>query len=410
MIAAEPNAHAAPELADRSLLVAVIESAPAAMIMVDPSGTIVLVNRETERLFGHDRADLIGAPVETLLPLRFRAAHVQARGVYQRQPEARRMGGTRELHALRRDGSEFPVEIGLNPVRIGAETLVLGAVVDISERVRLEQTSRANEALEARVTLRTRELELQGQRLQQTVQALERSNLELHRFAMVASHDLQAPLRSIANFSQLLARRYGAQLDGQGQKWLATVTRSAQRMSELIRDLLEVSRSEMVSGRFELLSLNDAVDAACVLLEQPIRDAAATLQVEVLPQVLGDRTQLVQLFQNLIGNAIKYRGAQAPLIRIQAQAVAEFWEITVADNGIGIASEHHAQIFDLFHRAHDHSYAGSGIGLAICQRVVARHGGEIWVCSQPGSGATFHMRFPRVDLATPGAVNERSSQ
>lgn len=399
------KAEAAALELNSDLLAAVIECAPTAMVMTDAQGHIMLINGEAERLFGFPRSELIGHPVEMLVPERFRAHHGGLRNGYLGDAQARRMGMGRELYACRKDGLEVPVEIGLNPIHTDRGILVLSAIVDISERLRMEATSKANELLEERVRLRTNELEQQTERLRLSNQALERSNIELQQFAFVASHDLQTPLRTISSFVQLLERRYADQLDEQGQRWMRSTTEATQRLSTLIRDLLELSRVDSRAQSFRPVALDDVLDSAQELLGDSLREAGAEIERSDLPVLLGDRSQLVQLFQNLLSNALKYCGEQSPRIAVGARRAENEWEIHVSDNGIGIPAEHHERVFEIFRRLHSQkNYPGTGIGLAVCRRVVTRHAGRIWVESTPGAGATFKIRLPAPDAATTGAI------
>ncbi len=384
---------------DQALLAAVIEHAPTAMVMIDAAGIIVLINREAECLFGYQRAELIGLSIEALVPLRYRGGHAHLRGDYLRAAQARRMGVGRELYALRKDQSEVRVEIGLNPIHTERGTLVLSAIVDISERLRLQASRRANEELERRVLERTAELEHQTEQLRVSNQALERSNIELQQFAYVASHDLQSPLRSISSFMQLLERKVSDQVDEQGRGWIRSAAEATQRLSRLIRDLLEVSRVDARAQPFVAVPLDDALNGALELLSETLSDSAAQLQrPDALPRVLGDRSQLVQLFQNLLGNSIKYCGDQPPRIEISVERQDAFWRICVRDHGIGIAAEHHERVFEIFRRLHTQkAYPGTGLGLAVCRRVVSRHGGRIWVESAPDKGSSFMFTLVAIE-------------
>lgn len=380
------------------LLAAVIESAPTAMVMTDAQGIMMLVNKEAEQLFGYPRVEMIGEAVDMLVPKRFRSHHHRLRSGYLVNAQARRMGMGRELFAARKDGVEVPVEIGLNPIQTDRGTLVLSAIVDISERLRLEAASKANQLLEERVRQRTIELEQQTERLQLSNQALERSNIELQQFAFVASHDLQSPLRTISSFVQLLDRRYSDQLDEQGQRWIRSATEATQRLSILIRDLLELSRVDSRAQSFRPVKLDEVVDSAIELLSDSLKDSKARIERSSLPEVSGDRSQLVQLFQNLVSNAVKYCGDAPPWIHIHAERHGGEWEISVEDRGIGIDADHLDRVFEIFRRLHSQkAYPGTGIGLAVCRRVATRHGGRIWVESTPGKGSTFKIRLLATD-------------
>lgn len=296
------------------------------------------------------------------------------------------MGFGRDLHGMRSDGTEFPVEIGLNPVRTDEGLFVLGAIVDISERKRLESAQRElNEELERRVRKRTEELARSND-------ALEKSNVELQQFAYIASHDLQAPLRAIIGFSQLLRKRYEGRLDAEADGLIARISDGVTRMQTLINDLLTYARIESRSRPFEVCDMNDVFADAMGLLDSSISDSVATITRDRLPRVSGDRPQLVQLLQNLIGNAVKYHGDEPPRVHVGVERSGDRWIVSVKDNGIGIDPKHHERIFEIFRRLHTaHAYPGTGIGLAVCRRIVARHGGSIWVESTPGHGSIFHF-------------------
>lgn len=223
-------------------------------------------------------------------------------------------------------------------------------------------------------------------------QELARSNAELEQFAYVASHDLQAPLATIASYAQLLEKRYKDQLDSQAIKFIGNIVHGCTRMQSLIDDLLEYSRVGRSHKPFELVDCNDAIQQTVANLQGAIRDTEAVVTYSNLPAVVGDISQLVQLFQNLIGNAIKYRRDAPPAVHIAACKQEENWLFSISDNGIGIALQHQERIFQIFQRLHtQREYSGTGIGLAICQKIVQRHGGCIWVESEPGQGSTFHF-------------------
>lgn len=223
-------------------------------------------------------------------------------------------------------------------------------------------------------------------------QELARSNAELEQFAYVASHDLQAPLATIASYAQLLEKRYKDQLDSQAHKFIGNIVQGCTRMQSLIDDLLEYSRVGRSQKPFKPTNCNQVVEQALANLQAVIRDTKAVVYYGDLPIVTGDISQLVQLFQNLVGNAIKYRQDAPTAISISACKQHNNWLFSVADNGIGIAPQHQERIFQIFQRLHtQREYSGTGIGLAICQKIVERHGGRIWVESEPGQGSTFYF-------------------
>ncbi len=223
-------------------------------------------------------------------------------------------------------------------------------------------------------------------------QELARSNAELEQFAYVASHDLQAPLATIASYAQLLEKRYKDQLDSQASKFIGNIVHGCTRMQTLIDDLLEYSRVGRSQRPFELVDCNQAIQQTIANLQGAIRDTEAVVTYNNLPTVMGDTSQLVQLFQNLVGNAIKYRHDAAPAVHITACKQEGNWLFSISDNGIGIAPQHQQRIFQIFQRLHtQREYSGTGIGLAICQKIAERHGGSIWVESEPGQGSTFYL-------------------
>ncbi|MCX4188030.1 sensor histidine kinase [Methylophaga sp. OBS4] len=353
---------------------ATIESAPTAMVMIDQTGTIVLINHELERLFGYSRDELLTQKIEILIPQRYRAAHPGLRTQYFVAPAARRMGAGRDLSGVRKDGSEFPVEIGLSPVNTDEGLFVIGTIVDISERTR-----QANETL---------------QRLNEN---LERSNIELQRFAYIASHDLQTPMRSIVGFIQLLQSTYADKLDDKANDWIDRVVNATKHLQTLVQDLLTYSRVDSQASPFGLISMTEVFDRAVALVDTSITESEAEISHDDLPDVMGDDSQLVQLLQNLICNAIVYRGKKMPRIHISAEYNSNEWIFAVQDNGIGIHPKHQQRIFEIFQRLHEpQEYPGTGIGLTICRRIVHRHGGRMWVESEPEKGSTFYFTIANI--------------
>lgn len=221
---------------------------------------------------------------------------------------------------------------------------------------------------------------------------LKRSNAELEQFAYVASHDLQEPLRMVVSYLQLLDKKYQGQLDGDAHEYIAFAVDGAMRMQALINDLLTYSRVGSTAAPLQPTDSAAVVETALQSLRVAIEDSHAVIRCGELPIVMGDAAQLTQLFQNLIGNAIKFRGGRTPAIAVSAKADESFWRFSIQDNGIGISAEYFDRIFVMFQRLHSRgAYEGTGIGLAICKKIVERHGGRIWVESEPGQGSVFNF-------------------
>jgi signal transduction histidine kinase len=227
------------------------------------------------------------------------------------------------------------------------------------------------------------------------VEELARSNRDLEQFAYVSSHDLQEPLRMVAAYTQLLADRYRGKLDENADKYIGYAVEGALRMQALIEDLLAFSRVGRNGQEHKETDCNAAIDEALRNLAAAVRESGVIVTRGPLPPLLADHFQLVQLFQNLIGNAIKFRKNRPPMIKISAQRIGDKWQLSIEDNGIGIARDHKEQIFVIFQRLHTRDeYSGNGVGLAICKKIVEQHGGRIWVESEPGRGATFQFTLP----------------
>ena len=350
-----------------------LEAAPDAMVVVNQISEIVLLNLQAERQFGYRRDELLGQPVTNIIPDGF-AERLVADGL--RSPEvalAQQIGTGIELAARRKDGSSFPIEIMLSPLHSAEGLLVTAAIRDISARKAAERD------------------------LLDTVEELNRSNAELEQFAYVASHDLQEPLRMVASYVQLLARRYQGKLDADADDFISFAVDGANRMQRLIQDLLLYSRVTTSAQELVETSSEQALEQALVNLTGAIETTGAKVTHDSLPTVLADELQLIQLFQNLVGNAIKYRNAGVPRVHVSASKNGGGkWMFAVKDNGIGIDPQYFDRIFGMFQRLHKRDeFTGTGIGLAICKKIVERHGGSISVESNPGQGSTFRFDLMR---------------
>jgi PAS domain S-box-containing protein len=346
-----------------------LEAAPDAMVVVNQSGEIVLLNVQAEKRFGYRRDELVGQQVKNIIPEGFAERLVADALRSEEDALAQQIGAGIELLGHRKDGTEFPLEIMLSPLESTEGTLVTAAIRDITTRKKAE----AN--------------------LLHKVEELNRSNEELAQFAYIASHDLQEPLRMVASYTQLLSRRYKGKLDSDADEFIAFAVDGATRMQRLIQDLLAFSRVGSKGRDLLETSSEEALQAALLNLRASIADSGALVTHDALPDVLADEIQLVQLFQNLIGNGIKYQSPGIPKVHISAaKNGGEQWTFSVRDNGLGIDSQYFEKIFGMFQRLHKREeFEGTGIGLAICKKIVERHGGNISVESTPGRGSTFHF-------------------
>jgi PAS domain S-box-containing protein len=504
-----------------------VEMLPDAVAVIDQQGRIVLVNEQTELIFGYKRTEMLGWPIELLIPERFRPGHVGHRNGYFGKPKSRPMGAKLELFGRRKDGAEFPVEISLSPLPSERGTLATSVIRDISARKRAEAKFRtlvenipavtfiapldesvpelyvspqieqllgfsqkewledpvlwyrqlhpedrerwngqfaptcasgkpfdsiyrfiakdgrvvwvhgsasvvrdadgmpsflqgvafditsireAEAALrKAQEGLRRSNVELE-RRVQERTEELARSMAELQektgeleQFAYVASHDLREPLRSLVNYPEKLAKNYGGKIDAQADEWINKTIAGATRMRRLIEDLSVYSRAVRSDQKFQPIECSVAVGEACSNLQAAIDECEAEIVVNELPAVRGNGELLILLFQNLIGNAVKFRDADRSVrVEVGSRRETGDWLFWVRDNGIGIDAKYLTRIFGLGQRLHStKQYAGTGFGLAICEKIVARHGGHIWAESEPGRGSTFLFTLPAQEAPSP---------
>jgi PAS domain S-box-containing protein len=476
-----------------------LEAAPDAMVVVNASGEIALLNVQAEKQFGYRRDELLGQQVKNIIPDGFAERLVADGTRTAAEALAQQIGTGIELNGRRKDGSTFPIEIMLSPLESAEGILVTAAIRDITERKRVEDSLRNSEerfrlmasgikdyanvmldpdglvvswnegaerikgyraeeiigqpfsrfypaedihngkpvrelALAAergsfedegwrvrkdgtrflanvvitalrdqngrlrgfgKITRDITELKESEQHLGKTMAELKRSNDDLELFAYVASHDLQEPLRMVASYTQLLARRYKGRLDSDADEFIAYAVDGCNRMQELIQDLLSYSRVGANTDAMRQTSCEDALARAVKNLQATIEASKAIVEHDPLPVIDTDGTRLAQVFQNLIGNAIKYRGAELPQIHISARQAGREWIFSVRDNGMGIESQYFDRLFVIFQRLHGQKeYQGTGIGLAMCKKILDRLGGRIWVESQVTKGSTFYFALP----------------
>jgi chemotaxis family two-component system sensor kinase Cph1 len=270
------------------------------------------------------------------------------------------------------------------------------ATVNARLSAAMESLARAKEDLEAKVTERTAALEKAHRELTLYADELAKSNVELERFAYVASHDLQEPLRMVVSYVQLLERRYRGKLDSDADEFIAFAVDGAKRMQGLINDLLAYARIGRAGRPTAKVDLEQVLQTTLVNLSLAVEESGATVSHDTLPEVTGDASQLGQLLQNLLANALKFRGEAPPEVHVSLADNGAEWEVGVRDNGIGIASEHLARVFAIFQRLHTRGeYPGTGVGLAICKKIVEQHGGRLWVESEVGHGSTFFFTLPK---------------
>lgn len=372
--------------------------------ITDARGRITEVNDRFCKIAGYSRSELIGKTHRLINSGHHPADFFQ--GMWQTITSGKVWHG--EVKNKTKEGGFYWVETTIVPILgpSGRPTQFVAIRNEITDRKRAEASLRQlNEELEVQVMDRTKEVELRAKEL-------ERSNAELQQFAYVASHDLQEPLRTISSFTQLLAQEYGDRLDGEAEEYVEFIVDGALRMQQLIKDLLAYSRVNSRGKPFASIDCEKVLKRVMHNLKFAIAENQATVTHDPLPEIFADESQIQQLFQNLISNALKFRREQSPQVHISAMLQADdpaheqadgqtdepsgekqaLWKFCVSDNGIGIEPDYREKIFEIFQRLHSRRiYAGTGIGLAICRKIVQRHGGRIWVEGSTDKGAAFHF-------------------
>ncbi len=376
-----------------------LEAAPDAIIEADAEGRIVLLNPVTEKLFGYSRQELIGQPVEMLIPEELRGKHIGNRAHYQKHAASRPMGTGLALYARRKDGTKFPIEISLSPVKSEDGFRVTAIIRDVSDRKQIEDQMRAIQEKFAS------ELSATNQELERRNREIERADRLKSEFLASMSHELRTPLHTIIGFSEILAEELEGPVNEKQRRFINHIHNDSLHLLELINDILDLSKIE--SGRVELrqeiFPLNASVEEVRTSI-LPQADAKSIRLATRIPEGIflsADRVRVKQVLLNLLSNAVKF----TPLggnIFVDAALRNGFAEISVTDTGIGIPAVEHQSVFDKFYQVGATTKGvreGTGLGLAISKRLVEEHGGRIWVESQPGKGSRFSFTVPLTDEA-----------
>ena len=330
-------------------------------IVILQDGVMKFVNTASLEIVGYTPEELLGIDFLKMVTPEDREMVMKR---YADRMAGKEVPSIYEIALIRKDGITVPVEVNATFINYEGRPADLVVIRDITERKRAEEE-------------------------------LRRSNQELEHFAYIASHDLQEPLRMVSSYTQLLAQRYKDKLDADADEFIHYVEDGVSRMRALINGLLVYSRVGTSGAAFELTDCEAAFDCALTNLQVAVDESGAVITHHPLPVVMADASQLTQVFQNLIGNAIKFCNQELPRIHVAAEPRGNEWLFSIRDNGIGIDPQYHDRIFDMSQRLHSRTeYSGSGVGLAICDKVVKRHGGRIWVESQTGKGATFYFTIP----------------
>lgn len=480
---------------------AILDNAMVGIVSINSQGLIQSFNRKAEMIFGYSEKEVFNKNINMIMPSPYHEEHDSYLRNYKASGNRKIIGLGREVCGKRKNGEEFPLDLGVAEVKLQHETIFTGFLSDISERKSLENKLQSGEHLFSTfinsapmmmwmldannkpIMFNETWLNLTGNSLEQELaepwdgknihpedrqtmlaiyhqallehqsfdqeyrilgkegefrwireigvphrvnnsyqgfigigvditnkkrneiklnnynQDLKRSNAELEQFAYVASHDLQEPLRMVSSYTQLLARRYKDQLDDDANEFIAFAVDGSNRMQKLIQDLLSYSRVGKSKLNLVPVELDSLISTVLTGLTIAIQESHADIEVQQhLPRVLADQSQIQQLLQNLISNAIKYRSVdRTPHISIHYKKHNTLWQFSIADNGIGISDEYYSRIFIIFQRLHGKDqYSGTGIGLAVCKRIVEGHGGTIWLESEPGKGSTFHFTLPDI--------------
>jgi PAS domain S-box-containing protein len=348
---------------------ALFENAYDGILIIMDEGEFVYANKRMEEITGYNGEELLQLNIKDLThPDEFEKIVEE----YQKRFEGKTVTIQYETIIVNKNGKSVPVEISAAKTIWERKPAFISIFRDITERKKAEEELKA------------------------ILKELKRSNTDLEQFAYVASHDLQEPLRMVTSFTQLLQNRYIDKLDDDANDFINYAVDGATRMQNLITDLLMFSRVGTRGKSFKITDMNAVLEALIATFEQLIKKTNTTLTYNPLPVIIADESQMIQLLQNLISNAIKFRSEESPRINVSGDVKADKWIFSVSDNGIGIDQKYFDRIFIVFQRLHKReSYGGTGIGLAICKKIIQRHGGRIWVESEIGKGSTFYFAIPK---------------
>ncbi|HVZ29446.1 MAG TPA: ATP-binding protein, partial [Asticcacaulis sp.] len=353
------------------------------VMTLDENRRIESVNAACTAIFGYTPEELVGQDVRVLMAESYKPEHEAFFASTQHMNDAEVAGASiREAQAKHKDGTHFPVQVAVSAFTIEGKRYYSSIIRDITK---------------------TKQVEDSRQRL---LSRLTESNTELERFAYVASHDMQEPLRMVLNFSQIIAKDYGERLDDEGKEYLKIVGDSALRMRDMVQDLLEYARLGREGVSFATVDLNLELAHVEENLGALIRDADAVITSDALPMINGNAVQLMRLLQNLIANAIKYQPVgRQPVIHVGVVDGGDQWQVTVSDNGLGIEKAFIEQVFEPFRRLHNwDAIRGTGLGLSVCRKIVENHGGRIWATSDYGRGSTFHFTLAKSGQGAQGSA------
>jgi PAS domain S-box-containing protein len=342
-----------------------LEAAPDAMIIANAKGEIVLINKQTEMVFGYRREELIGKPVEILIPSDFHKRHKGHRDKYFNDPKVRSMGAGLELFAIRKDGTQFPVEISLSPLETEEGILVSASVRDISARKVLEDE-------------------------------LKNKNAEMEAFTYSVSHDLRGPLRGIIGFTSILEEEYISKLDDEARRLTSIIKSNTLKMGHLVDDLLAFSKMSKLGLVKDRINTREMIDGIINELTQQNKELKINWMINELASAKADESMIRQVWVNLISNAIKYSSTrEQPCIEIGSQEEDRYTVFYVKDNGVGFDEQYKHKLFKVFQRLHDNDeFEGTGVGLAVVEKIVSRHGGGVWAEGKEDEGACFYFSLP----------------